>query len=428
MAKAKAAAKRKKAKKKVWHIFHFGQRYELPDDVRYCRVTALKYTMDFVSADDDEAISFQQQFDLLRSYKDCLAIKGAFRELKTMAANRSRCYRGYLLNEKLQPATTKRISQLLQVDEDMAAHYLEALEDVGLIERIPMPDFDESVNGPPGGDSDKTSGNSTEKPKRTYRRRGSTTKTSVSGRRRKAFNKVEVEKIENGKDKNKTNSENEKEDKNIKESKEQNQQQKEIRSSETKARPDLKARSGAKGAVCDHEGETVPHSTDSTDSTQSDGCHSLPADAAVGSVPLATQSDGGVRSSKGLNGSDGLPLSSNTDAVKRVYDPACKEFAIEVYTLIGTPYAPDSLEAAQNLGCFAARWQEAQQAGIGIELLHQLWTAAMAGAKTLNAKRKRKVKFTSSPEAVWVTNFRRKLAKLKAEHGDEVKVPEAGHG
>ena len=91
-------AKQVKAKKrilKIWHIFRFGERFELPDDWRTLRKSPLLFTKDFVgSGNDDESISFVQQMQMLDGYDNHLMLKGAFGELKRITANRSRCSRG----------------------------------------------------------------------------------------------------------------------------------------------------------------------------------------------------------------------------------------------------------------------------------------------------------------------------------------------
>ena len=92
---------RKQPTQKVWHIYHFGERYELPDDRRTFRRGPLLFTRGFVgSGQDDESISHHKQIEALMSQPEGLAARGLFDELLNRAANQSRCYRGYLLDEK----------------------------------------------------------------------------------------------------------------------------------------------------------------------------------------------------------------------------------------------------------------------------------------------------------------------------------------
>ena len=66
---------RRKATKKVWHIFHFRERYELSEDMRMCRKSALMYTRDYAGANDDEATNFKQQMMMLKTKPNYLLEK-----------------------------------------------------------------------------------------------------------------------------------------------------------------------------------------------------------------------------------------------------------------------------------------------------------------------------------------------------------------
>lgn len=143
-----------KRKPKVWHIFRFAERYELPDDVRknYGRVSPLKYTKAFVGSGwDNESISFAQQLNLIRASNNRAILRNTFEELKEIAANRSRTFRGYLLDEKLKPAEIKRISQWIGEDIQTTKKILDELELIGLIERVDVPDFNPSHDEFPQG-------------------------------------------------------------------------------------------------------------------------------------------------------------------------------------------------------------------------------------------------------------------------------------
>ncbi|AQT69942.1 hypothetical protein STSP2_03142 [Anaerohalosphaera lusitana] len=164
---AKASAKAKTAKpktkkrsgrrsriKKVWRVYRFGPRYELADDIRICRESPLKFTKDFVgSGTDDESVGYAQQMVMLKNLPNWLTLRGAFAELKNIAANQSRLYRGYLLFQ-FEPAQPRHIAMMLGIDEERAKVILEALESVGLLEKVAMPEFVEDDEGdpPPGGD------------------------------------------------------------------------------------------------------------------------------------------------------------------------------------------------------------------------------------------------------------------------------------
>lgn len=127
---------------KVWHISRFRQRYELPDDVRLDRLGPLLYTKAFVGGGhDDESCAHFRQTMALRSKPDWLFLQGAFTELKNMAGNMSKEYRGYLLDSNFKPASVKEIGRWLGVGVKKAEKIIRELSDVGLIEHVPLPKF-----------------------------------------------------------------------------------------------------------------------------------------------------------------------------------------------------------------------------------------------------------------------------------------------
>ena len=132
--------------KKVWHISRFRERYELPEDIRYDRKSPLLYTKDFVgSGSDDESCGYWQQLMAMRSKSNYLALRGAFSELKNIAGNKSKEYRGYLLDSNFEPASVKEIGRWLGVSEKKGRNIIEDLQDVGLLEYVGIPQF----NGQP---------------------------------------------------------------------------------------------------------------------------------------------------------------------------------------------------------------------------------------------------------------------------------------
>ena len=80
----------------------------------------------------------------LRSKRNWLALRGAFSELKNVAGNMSKEYRGYLLGSNFQPATVKEIGKWLGVGEKKAHKIIVELTDVGLLERVTLPKFNGS--------------------------------------------------------------------------------------------------------------------------------------------------------------------------------------------------------------------------------------------------------------------------------------------
>lgn len=151
---------------KVWHISRFRERFELPEDVRLDRKTPLHYTKDFVgSGNDDESCNYYNQLMALRSNRSRSSyhkLKGILSDLKSIAGNKSKEYRGYLLDSNFKPASVKEIGRWLGYREKEAEKILQALKDVGLIEHVGMPKF----NGSP-----EKSGRARARPGKTVKRR-----------------------------------------------------------------------------------------------------------------------------------------------------------------------------------------------------------------------------------------------------------------
>jgi hypothetical protein len=137
---------------KVWRIFHFQQRYELPDDMRACRQSGLQYTKRFVGvAGGDEAVGYQSQFGMLQNgdgLESC-TLEGIYGRLVTMAAQHSRAKRGYLLDADDKPLSYVQIGKLLNINARTMSKYMRLFESVKLIEKVEMPEFDMRLNEPP---------------------------------------------------------------------------------------------------------------------------------------------------------------------------------------------------------------------------------------------------------------------------------------
>ena len=139
---------------KVWHISRFRERFELPEDVRLDRKTPLHYTKDFVgSGNDDESCNYYNQLMALRSNRSRSSyhkLKGILSDLKSIAGNKSKEYRGYLLDSNFKPASVKVIGKWLGYRPKEAERILHDLQEVGLIEYVPVPNFNGDVRKRPG--------------------------------------------------------------------------------------------------------------------------------------------------------------------------------------------------------------------------------------------------------------------------------------
>ena len=152
--KSPVASKRAQSRTppKVWRIFHFKERFELPENIRKCRRSALEFSRDFVSdGAGDEAVGYQRQFALL-SNGDGLEfgmLYGLYRLVVNMSAKQSRALRGYLLDAKKQPLSDGQIGKLLKIPTKRMSKILRQFASVDLLERVELPEFDMSVNEPP---------------------------------------------------------------------------------------------------------------------------------------------------------------------------------------------------------------------------------------------------------------------------------------
>jgi len=134
---------------KVWKIFHFKERYELPDDIKICRKSSLQYIKLFVGISaGDEARGYQQQMTMICNgdgrYNN--EIKGLYNELVIMAGEHSYAKRGYLLDAADQPLTSSQIAKLLNYPPATMRKMLAKYESVKLLEKVDLPEFDLSKN------------------------------------------------------------------------------------------------------------------------------------------------------------------------------------------------------------------------------------------------------------------------------------------
>jgi hypothetical protein len=150
----------KHAARMVWHVARFAQLVELPDDTRFCRRGPLLYCRDFVSANDDESAAYLRQIDALSRRQNGLELEGAWSRIRRAASGWSRAYRGYLLSADHRPLNVAEIGRtILFCDPRRATRILKSLEEVGLLEQVRCPIFDESENGVPSKKRRRTPGN-----------------------------------------------------------------------------------------------------------------------------------------------------------------------------------------------------------------------------------------------------------------------------
>lgn len=356
---------KKKRARKVWRIFRFAQRFELPDDTRFCRRSPLIYIRDYVGSGlDDESINYKRQITACKASPNRHRLLAVFFDLREIAANYSRCFRGYILDERFEPASVNKIAGWVGLNISETCKILKELEQIGLVEKVTLPEFDLSINEPPGeGNKAKKDGKHsrrrTNKPK--DKRRKPRAVSGAHGKSRAPLNKKETE-SGNGNKKGKSSGKPEK---------------------------------GRK-------------KTTSTPATTPDPINPKGSDGGVGH--------------RTFNGPKSLPRGSVNhkrtvklgSVLHKLYDPEAEQFAQEVYDAVGTRYAKDSREGRSELACWKAAWAKAQMAGVNPAYLTELWNKIISEAMKLKRKRRRtSVRFRRSPEAVLRWLFDRMLESIK---------------
>ena len=460
-------ATRKKATTKVWHIAEFSDRFEYREDA--FKLKPLNYVKQYVgSGYNAVAAAVCKQVEELRLHPHFCRNKGAFSELKDRAANMGILHRGYLLDGKCRPAPTKQIAAWLGMTAAETNKTLSVLSEVGLIERVPLPNFDEPkpTVGPepsnptkPAKDKDKPAGGGKKRGARPSRAnsqpvRGGAAAQDGENPREKKKNKESLQNGKTANDNSKSVTANDKRHTAEKEKKTaaekpqpegQGEDQAQGQGGTQRPQPGhhpaaIAAENKPEGSSIDDQGNRhlKVHCADGNVKTigTAEGNMQAQADAeplppaAVptdadgtqeGSAPTAghteneTDVDGGATPQSGTSPHSGSPpLLRNMPRTERallMYDKVGHEFAMQVYQAIGFPAVAGSPMMARELGCFAKLWRDALDAQLGSELLAELWDKSIAKAKQLSRIRHKLRK----PGAVFSTVFNERLNGMIAE-------------
>jgi len=352
---------------KVWRIFRFKERFELSENIRKCRRSALEFSRDFVGdAGGDEAVGYQRQFALL-SNGDGLEfgmLYGLYRLLVNMSAKQSRAFRGYLLDAKNQPLSDSQIGKLLKIETKRIRKILRRLASVDLLELVELPEFDMSVNEPPPEDDepgdDNGSGKSNQKSADGNRKpqsggRGRTrAENSAEGRKplKEKGNMVNG----NGKGINK----------------EATKRRREVQSKAQEAPPPTTQ--PLKPQVSAERGSVIQFT-----------------------APSELKNTG--------------RLGEIAEKILHRYNPQAKEFAFEVYKALELRWDPMSEQGKRELGCFASVWQKLagwQNAGMPLPVINEIRQRAIDEARKIAKRRQNRKK-----GAVWCTVFENLAAAYK---------------
>jgi hypothetical protein len=282
-------------------------------------------------------------------------LRNCFEELKEIAANRSRAYRGYLLNERLQPAEIKRIAQWIGEDISTTKKLLSELESIGLIEKVNLPEINPAVDDILLTDKNKIPKKST-KFRRTPENTGNPLKTRRS-----------INRTASGKNKRKN-----------------------------------KPVNKADGKV-ESKGKNKPNTTTSPTTTP---MPIKPKEAEAGAGKLLSRADL-PRPVYHLPERLGEVLGRNPI----LFSDQAKEFGKLIYQALKVPYKPNTLNGIRELSVFARCWLRAETAGIDSSSLSILHHKSIKDAVTIGNQRSYKL-YRKSPEAVWTYQFNRRFESM----------------
>ncbi len=391
----------------VWRIFHFGERFELSENIRKCRKSALEFSRDFIGdAGGDEAVGYQRQFSLLQD-GDGLEfglLYGLYRLLVNMAAKQSRAFRGYLLDARNRPLSDAQIGKLLHVETRRMSKILRQFASVDLLERVELPEFDLSMNDPPPRNDDERDSGSGKKKSAAGTRKsrsggGGRGRAEISGRGRSGAEisaRVRKPLKESGKK--------------VK-SKHGN-----YLSDNGKSQREINNDKRCNVSCNALEGQGKGRTTTAPATAQS--LPSKPRGSATGGILEFPSPRGAVFN----NRSGPQRIGEIVQGVRHRYDSDCEDFGGEVYEVLGLTFSPLTVRGRRELGCFASVWERARTAGLKPEVLAELRRRAIVEATKL-ARRKQRCRNVS---AVFCHVFNRLLAKAAAAGGVAARTDRAG--
>ncbi|MCE5185109.1 MAG: hypothetical protein LLF76_03170 [Planctomycetaceae bacterium] len=423
MAKTAKTVQRRTAK--AWHVLNFEQRFELPEDMRKCRKGALLFLKYVVSPSDDESINLAEQLASLR----CMAsedmpeilLEGCFWRLAKMAANRSRVYRGYLLDERYQPATAGKIAMWLGLGADLTAGVLEGLEKAGLIERVPLPEFvddgDDPGSTPPAADEPPAG---REKP---TRKKTAAKGSKAARKKNSAQGRKFPDTFKKGEDESEVNPQPSASGKGEKKTEDQPSaaegQGPAARAAEAKGQAQgqgaaIAAQAGPNQREAESEAEAEPEQQAGREvqqkrngqrESQPQGyAPSSPTTAPLNLTGDLTGTDGGGAGNKTA------PNINIVSYLDELYDRTGYIFADRVFRAIGVPHSQDSPAGRSEIEAFASAWQRALRSGRKPTELNELFDKSIKRAEFFGRQRARGKRYRNGPEAVWMYEFNQRLA------------------
>lgn len=342
-----------KAKPLVWHVCRFRERFELPDDQRFCRKGPLVFCREYVSAADDESANYLREVDTLTRHRNALELIGAWLLIRRAACARSRAYRGFLLTADNRPMSDAEIGRtILFCQPRRASRILKTLAEAGLVEPVICPIFDLAQNEAPAQKQAKTPRKQAQSRRRKSGRRDSVSRKNSKnlGRAHSPLRAKRKTELANGNLKEKEITGNGKED----------QSRQENLSAPGKP----------------------PEST---------------TEGATASKAQAPRRD--IRTTGIVKLSDALPRA--VDGLAHGYSLGADDFAGEIFALLQCSMDRESLDGRRELGNFRAALLAAVDAGLSPSQIEECIRKGKADAARIGKSRKRHYTHGGTPERYW---------------------------
>jgi len=393
-------AKTRRPTKKVYHIFHFTERFEIKNKYGHYHEWPLEYRRDYVAPKTDEGVHYEKQLSLCDESPNMDALHTAYSKLVRIAAKKSKNYRGYIL-DGYEPASRKLIAKWLKKEVIECKKILDELERIGLIEYVSVPDKYGPVddNLVPGEAPNDDSNKSQKKKKSTSNKR-SREKSGKIGKVRDSFKKTAT--VNGNRNRNNNKKRNNKPVPEKADAK-TNQNPTERQLQERKNRMLEQLRAGSKRKANRPSPDRHPAEADMP--TESDAGEAK-RDNTRGNLPSSI-----------IDSEIDMYLDDLLVGRHGQYSDEAKRFGTEIFIRLRVPHKPTSPQGLRELCSFASMWDTARMAGLSSGAMNEIWAASMRDAEKIGKKRGR-IKPKKSIEAIFGHSFGRRLdARKRKEAG-----------
>jgi DNA endonuclease activator SAE2/CtIP C-terminus len=388
----------------VYHVTEHDATFGLRDDLDTYRKSPSIYSKWYNSANDETSARYLMRIARLARRPDGLLLEGGWGRILRAAGNHSRTFRGFLCNDKGRAASVAEIAaDILFCEEDQAATILDSLVEIGLIEKVPEPDWE-----------------AREAELNEKARQAREAKTGGKGKTKTGRKKsVSRKNLENS-------------GKPPAPSKKQ---------SEVTGEPKGE---GKENGLAKGKGEAQGHSPVIPDTTPSEDQKPERPHEVTEGRPRHSAASGRREPATAAHGVSGgpkiLPLRQDRDAtaigselpravdgLTHGYALQADDFAEEILSLLGAPFASDSRDAKREAGNYRAALLDAIDAGLSPPQIEEVMGKARADAAAIGKHRKRYYRSDGSPEQYWRFRFNKHLnARRRLPAAAERKVGVAG--